>query len=636
MRTRRVVPAVMAAMLLAPSESPAQGIIRLNPPSGSLAVGYDGYSSSVPGTPGSNSRRLQERLTVRFTGSVYDQQTVAFDVSLQPSFSQGWWTGSQGSQGDNRNGLYGNAVLEILRGGTAQMNFRAFRTRDNYNGPFDQRMETEAEGFAVSGNLRSPYMSLNANFDASESDSRWLSSVALGNRRLQKRNQLLVTAANSKTRAQFQRLEMEDVLRANNFLRYRTLATNRHRWGKGSTLVSRFNYLQQQGSGAVETFTWGQSVHLQHTRSVATNLTYAYNDVATRHGGTKGWTAGLTETVNISRMTTASLTASGDTRTFAAGNIQNLRIMPRAQTNIFLPAAVRLTLGGGVGYQWRNQETGDGGMGSVAGEDHAVPASGRFLLDQFQPSPASVRITNEDGSVLYDEGLDYWLFEAGAYLEVVIIRSGAIQVGDVLLVDYQYRVLPTARGEMLRWEYNVAVTVGGFQAYHSLAADEKLGQTDNDIQLFGYTDNAIAGVRFDSQTPVGALSLNGEWRRTAFDGIMSEAYMLDASLGFELGRRWRGGAGMGWSIRRDQLQTDMLHALARVSWTPLPRTRVYARLRAHEWSRAGEGERFLGGAIGADWNVGMLSAAIELQHSNWEISRARRETRVEVRLKRVF
>jgi hypothetical protein len=636
MGNRRMVLAVVAATLLAPSESPAQGIIRLNPVSGSLAVGYDGYNSSVPGTPGSNSSRLQERLSVRFTGSIYNQQAVAFDVTMQPAFTQGWWSGPQGSQGDNRNGLYGNAALEFMRGGDVQMNFRAFRTRETYNGPFDQRMETAAEGVIVSGNFRSPFMSVAANFDANESDSRWLSSAALGSRRLQKRNQLLVTGSNTKTRVQFQRLETADVIRNNNFLRYRTLGTNRQRWGKGSTLVSRFNYLQQRGAGAVENFTWGQTVNLRHTRTVSTNLTYTYNDVKTPRGFSKGWTAGLNEVVAVNRNATVTFAALGDTRTSEIGKVQNLRLMPRVQTNVPLPAGLQLGLGGGVGYQWRNQETGEGGMGSVSGEEHAVPPSGRFLLDQFQPDPTTVRITSEDGSILYDEGLDYWLFDAGAHLEVVIIRSGQIQVGDVLLVDYQFRVLPTASGEMLRWEYNVSVSVGGFQAYHSLSADEKLGETDSGIPLFGFTDNAIAGARFDSRTPIGALSVNGEWRRTAFDAIASEVFMLEASLGFQMGRRWQGGAGMGYSVRRDGFETTMFHALARVSWTPIPRTRVYARLRAHQWDRAMQGERFLGGAVGADWKVGLLSAGIELQHSNWDISRERGETRVEVRLKRIF
>ena len=503
---------------------------------------------------------------------------------------------------------------------------------------FDQQTETDAEGFIITGNFRSEYLNVNAVYDQNESDGIWTSSVSSSGRRNTRRRQFNLVVQNSKTRVRYQRLAVDDLLRTDDdYLRHQLIGTNDQNWGKGSSLRSRVSYTQLDGTSSVETLNWGQSVHLQHTADVGTNLNYYVNDTQTRFDATKGWGAGLTETVRLSSSLITSLTGGANGRRSTAGSYSSWRIMPRAQYTHELAAGIRFSGGGGVGYQYRSQESDEDGYGTVVGERHVVPPSIRFLLDQPNVDPTSVRITSEDAVILYELGPDYRLFVSGPFLEVIAQPGGRIEAGQVLLVDYRFALLPTADGGIVRWEYNLGLAVKGLQLYHSLSGDEKTGQTSTEVPLFGETDNAVAGIRFDSETPVGALHVDGEWRKTSFDGQSSEVFSLDGRLGFSAGREWRGHVGAGWSSRRDGARWDMFRGLGKVIWSPLLRLNVYGSLSANHWDRdIGGQEQFFGAAVGADWTIRQLTAGLRLEHNSYENRLSRAENRLIFRVSRKF
>jgi hypothetical protein len=624
------------APLIGPEIARAQGILQLEPITGDLTIDFNSYATSTTGYSGSATRILRESLGVRFAGSLYSPSAVRFDIALRPALSQGRWRTGDVSDNGNRSTLYGSGQLRFLSGSPVSLWARAHRSRDEFSGLFGQETRSDSEGFQFGADLRNPYLNANVSYMENSSDALWSTPGTAPRRRVQDRRQFTLNVSNSKTRVRFERLEVEDQARPVGFLRYRTLATNRQRWGKGSSLLSRFTYTDQAGSGAVRSTLWGQNVHLQHTSAIATDLRYSVTDVTTSSEQVKGWTAGFNESVRLSPKLAFLLDGSGSRQTANVGSVQNWRIQPRVRVNTRLPAGIRLAVGGGIGYRWRIQDTGDGGTRSVVGESYVVPPSGRFLLEELNPDPTTVRVTNAEGTVLYDPGADYRLFESGSFLEVIVLPGGRILPGETLLIDYDHVVFGSSRAELLSWNYGIDLQVKGLQLYHSLASDDRVSTTNPNDPNTGDNRNVIAGIRFQSATPLGALTLNGEWRETSLGQEKTELMLLDADLSFLISERWRGAAGVGWSTRQDGFQYDLYRAYGRVQWNVSRYLQAYADLSANAWERIDQDELYMGGAVGVDWNVALLTVGARLERRHIDSGPMRVQNRIMIRASRRF
>ena len=634
---RRVLLALTALLpLIGPLPARAQGVLQLEPLTGDLTLDFNGYAWSSQGSPGSSTNILRESVGVRFGGSVLSRRLLTFDLSLRPAFTQGRWSTGEISDNGQRTNLYGSGHVGLFTGRPLSLWARAHRSRDEFSGLYGQETRSDAEGYAVGANFTSPYLNANVSYNDNRSDAVWSSPTSAPSRRVQDRNQLTLNVTNSKTRVRFDRLEVQDEARPVGFLRYRTLATNRQRWGKGSTLLSRFTYTDQRGAGAVQSLLWGQNVHLQHTRQIATDLRYSLTDVESPGERVRGWTAGINESVRLSPQLAILLDGSGSRQSASVGRVQNWRIQPRVRANTRYSNGVRLGVGGSVGYRWRIQETGDGGTRTVIGEVHVVPPAGRFLLEEIDPDPTSVRITNEEGTVLYEPGSDYRLFDAGSFLEVIVEPGGRILVGETLLVDYEHRVFGSSRSELFSWSYGIDLQYKGLQVYHSLAADDRVRSTNPDDPNTGDNRNVVGGIRFQSATPLGALTLTGEWRETSLAQEKTELLLASADLGYAINDRWRGTAGVGWSTRRDGLRYDLYRAFARVQWRATRTVQAYADLSANAWERIDQNETYVGMAVGADWAVGLLTVGARFERRHIDSGPLRVQNRLSIRASRRF
>jgi hypothetical protein len=175
-----LAPVLAAAVFAAPASLEAQGLLHLEPLQGEVGLGYDGRSNTSDAPSSSETQVLREWFGARFAGFVKSRNTARFEVNLRPAWSQGWWSGSsfEGTDRGGRNGLYGDGMVELFSGGPVSLSARAFRAEDIIESRFDQRTQTDSEGFSITGNFRSKYMNVNANYNESESDGFWTSSVS--------------------------------------------------------------------------------------------------------------------------------------------------------------------------------------------------------------------------------------------------------------------------------------------------------------------------------------------------------------------------------------------------------------------------------------------------------------------------
>lgn len=614
-------------------------ILILEPPSGELTLGYDGIWSSTPATPTSTNQTLRESLAIRLGGAVYSPRLLSFDVNLRPTLSQLSWDFAGQNDTGRRDGLYGAGSLRILAGAPASLFLRGFRTSDTFRGAFDTRSDAEASGYTAGGRLRSPYGSLNLRYEWNESDVITTSARLAGSRRFLRRNELALTAQNSKTRVTLDRFERDEVLAGTRLLRYRALATNWQRWGKGSTLRSSFQYWDQEGTAGSKIWVWSQAVLLRHTRDVSTGLRYSLSDQRTPSDFSRGWTAGLTETVRFTRRLSVSLSGRGDSRRSSLGRTRNYLADATASLSIELPAEFRLSATTGGGYRWRDQQASEGGLATVIGERHELGPSRRFLLDELQVDPSSVRLTNEDGTIVYERQLDYQLFQSGAFLEVVALPGGRIETGQIILVDYRHALLPSANAEALRVLYSLDLGRGGIRAYHRNSLE--LPTDDRPIPMFNETQLMSTGIAAQARTSFGGARAGAEWARQRFEPERSDIYLAYGGLDLLLARRLLGRLDVRWSSRRNEGEYEIIEGSSHLEWTPRPRLRLFGELSGYDWRQESAGTpaaagQFIGLGLGAEWQLGLMSIGLRYDRLAWDDRSDLAQDRLFARISRRF
>jgi len=636
--TLTVVLAALAVSLPA-GDARGQGLI-LRRPTGELVVGYDGQRSTAPDAPTATNQVVREWLAVQLRGAIYSPGLLSFDLNLRPALSQLSWDFADEHQTGNRDDLYGSASVRLLSRSPLSFTAQGYRSQQNFTGTFDTRSDSEGSGYLFGGSFRNPYLSLTARYQRNEADVLTTSPGTEATRRFQRTRQALVTAQNSKTRITLDRFELDDLLRPNDYRRDRLLASNRQRWGKGSSLVSSFQYWDQEGTGTAEVFVWDQAVLLRHTRDVSTSIRYSLTDQQTPNDFNRGWTAGLTESVRLSRSLSASLAGRGDSRKSQLGRFQNYYVDGTVAGSTTIPGRFRLAGSVGGGYRWREQQTGAGGVATVIGEQHEVGPSRRFLLDQLQADPASVRATSEDATVLYERGLDYRLFRSGVFIEFVALPGGRIETGSVVLLDYRYNLLPSASGEAVRVIYSLDLSRGGFRAYHRNTME--LPTEEDPIPLFSDSRQTVTGVGLQTATPVGLADFGAEWSYNRIQPVESNVYLVRGGLGLALDRRWRGRLEARWSSRRNGARYDILEGSSYLEWAPQPRLRLFGELSGYDWTQeASEAPielrgRFVGVGVGAEWKPGLLTLAIRYDRLHWDESTNLAQDRLFASLARRF
>jgi hypothetical protein len=630
-----------AASLILAHSALGQGLFSVDRPEGELLLGYDGQRSFGRGVPAFTNQALRESLLLRVRGSIYSPRLLSFDVNFRPALSQLAWRSGDVRQSGSRNALFGSGGIRVLSGAPASMFVQAYRTRDNFSGIFGTRAEAENSGFTVGGDLRTPYMTFTGQFQMAEADVLTTAGLDRGMRRRQKSERAVLYAQSSKTRITLERFELDDLLRPQDIKWYRALLNNRQRWGKGSALITNFQYWDRRNQFFPSTsIVFSQAAVLRHTLDVSTNLQWSVADSKTPFDRNRIYTAAISERVQASRTLSFGVSGRGDWRNFNRGSMRNYLVDINAGGNAQLPFGTLLQASGAAGYRWRSQQVGSGGVGTALGEPHEITESRRFLLDQFQPDPTSVRATNEDGTILYEDGLDYRLVPSGPYLEFVALPGGRIQAGDVVLVDYRYNLLPSASAEFFQVLYSLDLTFRSFRAYHRNTLN--LPTESDPVIVFFETQIMTTGLQFQTPTQFGQLDAGAEWVRNRFDPITTDIFSVFGGFGYRFGPRVNGSLRANWSTRRNETRYDIFQGRAALEWFAMPGLRVTGQLSAYDWSQQlGRGlkpihGRFIGGGLGAEFRIGLMRLEGRYDHLMWSNSSSSGQNRLYFRFSRVF
>lgn len=631
--------ALIAALLALAPQARAQGL-QVDEVNGELEVGFDGYWAQVAANPTLSRTNWRESLLLRLNGFVSDPRLVRFDLVARPLLGQRAWSGFDDSPNGQIQTLNGYGRITLLGG--APISFSAWWSRlsENQDLAFGAHQETDATDWELE--LGSRWRPLPARLTYSDRSLLQLyrPNGAFGRFTDERRRTLRLSASNSKLRLDVERLDYESGVGDRDFVRNLLDLDHTLRWGKGSRLTSGLVYLTRSGMGQFERVNWRQSVRIRHVRSFSSSLGYQLFDATVLSDFNRGWSASYLG--NWSRRSRLKIAFGGEARgrSFRQGTQRYGRARSRLAAGTGLPMGFSLTLAAGAGYEWfKRSVLREDGVGTVVGERHVIDAGGSFTLNEPLAEPTSVVITNEDGTLIFVEGLDYRLVESPPSLEVFALPGGRMTEGTVVLVDYQIRLSAEASENSWTYSYEVKLRKGPFTGYHRRAARKLI---DNGTQALSPTfrefDDISVGARLSGGTPIGSLSLAADLaQRARFPSPDSRQLQIRGSWSNLFGPRLKANLTARYTSRTNSRRFKIFEGTGRAEWRATSRLRLHLGLSAYDWTdKAFQAERFVGAGVGAEWQIRRVSARLSYDRNAWTKGFERTEDRLVAQVTRSF
>jgi hypothetical protein len=218
---------------------------------------------------------------------------------------------------------------------------------------------------------------------------------------------------------------------------------------------------------------------------------------------------------------------------------------------------------------------------SVFGEQLSVAGFAGNFLRESRIEVATISVTDQAGTPLI-EGIDYEVIRIGDQTSIDVLPSGNVQIGQTLLVDYDYQTSPQFRSRTDRLRYGLGWELGW------LALQYQHGQSEEEL-LEGIEEGPLADSRLDSYRVTlrrrsGAVRATAEasFTRARSQTLDRDEWMLSQSLIWTITRRLALNADLreGFSDfgKPDRSTTNLLGSVALV-WRPARRYQVRGFVR---------------------------------------------------------
>jgi hypothetical protein len=623
-----------------------QSPVSLSSGQGVIGVEFLGLWSDYDNRPGIRQTNFREWAEARVRGSILDPRFLSLRLRIRPEWQQSSWGGETDVPDQTAVRLGWNGSLSLLEDRPVSLTVTTLRSNATTRSALGA--ETGVSRSEITGSLRARlrYLPMRLSFRRYTQDHdvrggpqpvrQWFTS-----------SRMRLTAKNAKTQLSLERHWYDDRLQQlNDFAETHGQFHHFFRWGKGSRIESDVDYLDRSGSYRYRNFSWWERVHLQHTRTVHSEYEFRMGSIRSGLGSSSfRWLATAVSFPATSALR-ARIEGSSHRTRFDIGHESILRAGPRLELVTGLPLRSRLSVGTSLVYERATQQPGGDGWVAVAGERHVVDVQGTFLLDRAAVDLTSVRVLRPDRTLVYQSALDYQLVESGPFVEVLVLPTGRIQVGDTLLVDYRHQLVPRASKEQLVATLDVHISAGPFLAYSHSRLTGRLGAdepplspvpTGNAVASLRDLDEFAVGLRFRGRTPVGRADAGIERSIRRAETFRIETLELRASWSFNLGSDVLGSV-QGAASRTEGTDgpSRTLSANSSVVWWV--NRSLSLRATIGSWRRRVEDSdaSFLGAGLAAEWRRGKSLAVLRYDRTQWDEISPRLDDRVSVMLMREF
>lgn len=620
-------------LLIAASEAEAQWL-GLRPLRGQLGGRFqqDTFSGDRRGTWGN----FQEWVNLRLAGSVYHPGLVSFSIGLRPQWRQSYSVETLGTESDATARLGYDFRAWILRNKPLRLTLHASRLNGTTSEVLGDGREFDRTRFGGELLSRNTVLPFRVEY-RDESVSEFLDGVLPnGTLRDDRTRTAWLRANNSKLNLYLSWVGRENFQFQVNRNIYTGDLRHRFRWGKGSFLLSRFGLTTTRTVVTTSRTTWQEQVRLRHTRDFSSNLQYTQTTSTSGFSNSRSRILRAAFQYDPSPALRTAVVGSGNYTRSTAAKRTVYRVGPSAGYHARLPLNTQFSMSGTFTFERAEQETLNGSV-PVVNELHVVESSREFTLEERLADPASVVITDSRQAIVYQTDVDYRLLAAGDFVEVFVLPSGRIAVGDTVVVDYQYQVTESGGYRGIFASYGATVRKAKFELFARHVIRQP---TDGESALlFLNSDDLTVGVAY-SPPGGGTWSTNfrAQYRRVAYNTVRTDNYSASANVWARFVRTLT--TGLSGSVRRargTKQNLDLLTGRLLLTWVPTGNLSLRGEGAAWWWRRHELGSNVdLGAVFNLRYRLGQTNLNAQLVHRRREDTRDFASTRVMVGLTRDF
>ncbi len=474
---------ISACLCLAPAAAGAAEWFYFDPINIEAEIRFDGNRQSSEGVTEIQGFILEELIRVNQSGYVWDPAISNFSIEVVPIFRQDRRMQFEEKEKGRGNDLNYGIIIGFLQGtrGLFDASITSSRTTNVNDAAFAVRNKTDISAHQFMINWKNPY--LPTRFTYSRGSYSQVFDETTGATRAwrdEDRERYALSATNSKLQLTLDSENVDENVQGNDYRLNRALFRHLITWGKGSSLRSLVTARDRKGFNASRLLNWSETARIQHTYNLSSVSRYDFNSQES-----EGLDP-LDSSKNQEHRGTFRLEHS------LYNNLtSNARMLARSRDSD-LVEQTELEIGGGANYtktffsqlgvslflsgDYRiTDRVTEEGAADVINERHVASFIEPIILGQALVDVATIRVTAEDGFT-YLEGFDYEVLPLGVlFTELRILPSGRINIGDRLLVSYQYDPFPSAEFNTLSTGYGLSVAWGWARLYHnSSRSDHKL------------------------------------------------------------------------------------------------------------------------------------------------------------------
>jgi hypothetical protein len=468
------------AQALPPPDAVALDWVTVNPLNLELLMGYREYRHEEV-LNDNRDTEWEVGLLVAQDGYIEHPGILSFRYTLEPRYYDGAFeattvTGRQ-SEDTSRNLLGYSVGIDLLRESVLPVAGRldAAQSSTVLTGSLGRRTETDYSTYG--GVLDWKFEPFPMSFDARQTSTSTITTRPSGAPFLRDdvRRTFRIRGDSSRTRMRLEARSLDDRVpdRNNDFDVYQANLDHHLPWGRASYLDSGIDYYKRTGQNGFDRFQVRELASIHHTESLRSEINYFY--------GLTRQTVDTTRNVGAYRIrhrlyrnlnTSAALGLEKHT----SGNSELDRKLAGLDVQYQKSDLFGVNVSAFLGANFSNNVTESRvALLEVVDEPHTVPVTGLIILENRFILAATIRVTDPSGAIVYVEGQDYLVQDAGDNLtQLSIIPGGLLEVGDVILVSYKAAALPPREYDRLATTASLSLGYRGFSLSHR---DNKLDHT---------------------------------------------------------------------------------------------------------------------------------------------------------------
>ncbi|MCF6266431.1 MAG: hypothetical protein L3J57_07795 [Desulfuromusa sp.] len=319
-------------------------------------------------------------------------------------------------------------------------------TQERITAPFTENYDQTRHSFSAAIAMRNRILPIHLNYHYATTETSGLT-----NDRTQETEELSLSANSTIGNFSETRLYAETSSRNTDFTDESQAATqidsdelelyNLLRWGslrKKNSLNSRYRYVDDSGTTERQTHTWNEDLDLQLGKALSTGLSYIYRTVESQNQEQQQQTGDAWIEHRLFDSLTTRIGYSVDRTDYLTGEEQEWLSQAELTYVKSLPRQSRLNLSYTYRYGENNRNITDQQL-TVVDEAFTVNTFLAGFLEQLDIIPESIIVYSADRSIIYNLNSEYRINVVGRRTELEII-GGGIVAGDILSIDYLYRV----------------------------------------------------------------------------------------------------------------------------------------------------------------------------------------------------